>query len=86
LVEDARTSVAREARLRARTLFDLRSARESIARHLVVAQGLLASLLDLARRGEVAMTDALGTEAVIAELVLLGRRLVWEEVLEVGFR
>jgi len=86
LVEDARTSQAQDASLRARTVLDLRRARESIGSHLAVAQGLRVSLLDLARRGEVAMTDALETEAVIAELVLLGRRLVWEEVLEVGFR
>lgn len=86
LAEDARTAQVQETSLRERTVRDLQGARESIARHLIVAQGLRSSLQGLARQGEVAMVDALETEAVISELVLLGRRLVWEEVLEVGFR
>lgn len=86
LVEGAKRSLAQQTDLREPSLLALRGARESIVGHLVTAQRLRDSLSGLAQRREVPVAEALEAEAVVAELVLLGRRLAWEEVLEVGFR
>lgn len=86
LVEEATEVALDRAQHRDLFLREVRTVRAAIEANRRAVQQARDAVVDVVQKGEAPRSEALEAEALVAEMSLLVRRLVWEEVLEVGFR